>query len=534
MEESGLETQRFVMQNSGASLVLLDNDGIRVCQLDIKAQWSIGRWDPIRAVTPDISFTSPIVSREHGWISNVDGQWYYVDNPQNLNGTFHNGYKIPRPMAGQRRPVPLENGDILRIDNDDLDHVNRNGVLMLFTTAQVHGEWATCSLQRVGSMYIGRDASCRIREEALYFSARHAKIKAVRGQYYLSDCGSMAGTYVNGQQVQGTHLLREKDCISICDSNYFFLGDRLLYCQRNREMEHQILCETTPSLRPVVLRADIATKRVKNNSGSGMKELIRDIHIEIKEGTLVALLGTAGAGKSTVMNCLNGMDLEGVQGAVTYRGVDLMKHFDQMSYLIGSVPQEKIFHEKFTPEEEFELAAKTRLPARLSRTEIRERVDRTIEMLSLQGVRKNWNCKLSGGEKTRVNIGIELVADRELLCLDEPDQGLSPNYKLEVFQIMQELAHSRGKSVEEFMEEDERMKVAAMRKVASSQGKTILSIIHDVSHIDMFDQVIMLAKVDGVGRLAFSGSPEEAREYFGVDIKDAYALLEREPERFVR
>lgn len=529
-----METQRFIAQNSGAKLVVLQNDQIRVCPLDLQSQWMIGRCDPNRAVTPDIPLTSPIASREHGWISNVGGQWYYVDNPQNLNGTFHNGQKIPRPMAGQKRPVPLENGDVLRIDNDDLNHANRNGVLMLFTTTQARGSWVTYSLQNVGTIYIGRDPSCQIREEALYFSAKHAKIKAFNGQYYLSDCGSVAGTCVNGQPVRKNHLLREKDCISICDSNYFFLGDRLLYCRRNREQERRILSETKPSLRPVVLRADIDTKRVKNNSGSGMKELIRDIHIEIKEGTLVALLGTAGAGKSTVMNCLNGMDLEGVQGSVTYRGVDLMKHFDQMSYLIGSVPQEKIFHEKFTPEEEFKLAAKTRLPARLTGREIRERVDKTIEMLSLQGVRKNWNSKLSGGEKTRVNIGIELVADRELLCLDEPDQGLSPNYKLEVFQIMQELAHSRGKSVEQFMEEDERMKVAAMRNVTSSQGKTILSIIHDVSHIDMFDQIIMLAKVNGVGRLAFSGTPEEARKYFGVDIKDAYALLEHEPERFVR
>lgn len=258
----------------------------------------------------------------------------------------------------------------------------------------------------------------------------------------------------------------------------------------------------------VVLMADIKTKKVKNNSGVGMKELIRDIHMEIQEGTLVALLGTAGAGKSTVMNCLNGMDLQGVEGRVLYRGVDLMKNFEEMKYLIGSVPQKKIFHAAFTPEEEFTQAAMLRLPADTSEAEIKRRVDQTLEMLSMTGVRKNRNSKLSGGEQTRVNVGIELVADRDLLCLDEPDQGLSPNYKHELFEIMQNLAHT--------------------------YGKTVLSIIHDVSEIDMFDQVVMLAKVDGVGRLAFSGTPAEAREFFGVDIRDAYALLEREPKRFVK
>lgn len=263
----------------------------------------------------------------------------------------------------------------------------------------------------------------------------------------------------------------------------------------------------TTGKKPVLI-ADIKTKKVKNNSGVGMKELVRDIHMEIREGSLVALLGTAGAGKSTVMNCLNGMDLQGVEGRVLYRGVDLMKHFEEMKYLIGSVPQKKIFHAAFTPEEEFTQAAMLRLPADTSDAEIKRRVDRTLEMLSMTGVRKNRNSKLSGGEQTRVNVGIELVADRDLLCLDEPDQGLSPNYKHELFEIMQNLAHT--------------------------YGKTVLSIIHDVSEIDMFDQVVMLAKVDGVGRLAFSGTPAEAREYFGVDIRDAYALLERDPKRFLK
>lgn len=179
-----------------------------------------------------------------------------------------------------------------------------------------------------------------------------------------------------------------------------------------------------------------------------------------------------------------------------------------MKYLIGSVPQEKIFNPSFTPEEEFFGAAKLRLPADTSNKEIKERVDNTLEMLSMTGVRKTQNSKLSGGEKTRVNVGIELVADRSLLCLDEPDQGLSPNYKHELFVILQKLAHEHC--------------------------KTIISIIHDVSEINMFDQVIMLAKVNGVGRLIFSGSPKAAREFFGTEIHEAYALLERNPERFLR
>ncbi len=76
-----------------------------------------------------------------------------------------------------------------------------------------------------------------------------------------------------------------------------------------------------------------------------------------------------------------------------------------------------------------------------------------------------------------MNIGIELVADRLLLCLDEPDAGLDPASKRELFTILRDLAHKRDKSV--------------------------IVIIHDVAEIALFDKVIMMAKIDNVGRLAF-------------------------------
>jgi len=502
-----MDTTYYQPQISGAKLVIIENDEVRVCELAHRSQWLVGRIDPNSATEPEIPFSSRIVSRKHGSFRNIDGQWYYVDEPENLNGTFYNGVKMQRPLPGRKKSVPLANGDILRVDNADLDRVSSEGVLMLFTTDEVSGSWTALSLDGRESLCIGRDRSCELCEPLAYFSARHAKLSLLNGKWYISDCGSTAGTYVNGEAVTKSRVLREKDRISICDRSYFFLGSKILYVLRNADRELWSLRQTIPAQRPVVLKADIDTKRVKDNNGTGTKELIKDIHLEIRQGTLVALLGTAGAGKSTLMNCLNGMDLEGVQGSVLYRGVDLMKNFDRMKSMIGSVPQQKIFHKTFTPEKELRLAARKRLPADTTKQEIEARVNRTLQMLSMDGVRKNKNSKLSGGEQTRVNVGIELVADRDLLCLDEPDQGLSPNYKHELFEIMRSLAHQSGKSV--------------------------LSIIHDVSEIDIFDQVIILAKVEGVGRLAFSGSPAEGRKFFGVDIKDAYALLEREPEKFI-
>ena len=136
------------------------------------------------------------------------------------------------------------------------------------------------------------------------------------------------------------------------------------------------------------------------------------------------------------------------------------------------------------------------------------RVQETLDLLSMTKVRDTLNSQLSGGEQTRVNVGIDLVADRDIYFLDEPEQGLSPNLRDELYVFLRNLAHNHG--------------------------KTIIAIIHDVSCIDMFDQVIFLVKAGGTGRLAFSGSPEEGGRHFGVPIAKAYALLEANPEKYVR
>lgn len=227
-----MEMKNYAAQTGEASLVILENDKVYVQGLDIKPEWRIGRYHPDMPNVPDIAFSSMIVSKEHGWLHNIDNQWYYVDNPENHNGTFHNGVKIPRPIPGMKRPTPLENGDILRIDNEDLNHVSSKGVLMLFTTVSVKGIWTAYQLNKQ-PVVIGRDSTCDIIEPIPHVSLTHAKITYVNGTYYLSDCNSRAGTFLNGDQVKSDTILREKDCISLCDCNYFFTGDKLLYAKQS-------------------------------------------------------------------------------------------------------------------------------------------------------------------------------------------------------------------------------------------------------------------------------------------------------------
>ncbi len=225
-----MKTQRFLAQSTGACLVILENDQVRVCALDTRPEWTVGRYDPNMPSCPDILFTSPIVSREHGWISSIDGQWYYVDNPGNLNGTFYKGVKISRPRPGMKKPTFLESGDVLRIDNDDLNHTNPRGVFMLFTREPVRGRWTVYPL-RQSITVIGRAPSCDLVEQLPYISEKHAIIARSGNAYVLRDCGSSAGTFLNGERLSAPAQLREKDHISICDRSYIFLGDKLLYAR---------------------------------------------------------------------------------------------------------------------------------------------------------------------------------------------------------------------------------------------------------------------------------------------------------------
>lgn len=493
-----MDTQKYIVETKGANLIILEKDKIKVHCLDYKSEWTIGRYDPNLVNEPDIILESSIVSRVHGWIRNIDNQWFFIDNPKNLNGTFYNGKKLSRPLLGLKTPVMLTNNDILKIDSPKLTHLQ--GVFMVFTSIPVKGTWTTYTLKKDKTI-IGRDPKCDIVEPIPHISSKHAEISYIGGNYYLSDCNSLSGTFLNGKAITTSVLLKEKDYITLCDCNFIFLGNKLLFTKRDRKEEQEILKGTEIDKRPIILKADIKTKSVKNSKDKGKKELIRNVNLKIRQGSLVAILGPAGSGKTTLMNCLNGFDIEGIEGTITYDNIDVIKHFDQVRYRLGIVPQDKTFRPELTPKQEFEFSAKMRLPE-LTKAELNKRVDQTLKILGIYNIKDRRISDLSGGEQTRVNIGIELVADRELLFLDEPDQGLDPMNKQKVFQIMQDLAHKNG--------------------------KTIISIIHDVSSIDLFDQVIMLTKSNEVGQLAFSGSPKEMREYFKVDdIKDVYNILEK-------
>ena len=507
-----MDTMLFSAPKGEATLVVLEQGKVRTVSLKGKDRWTIGR--AAGGVSPDIPLQSSIASRRHGELLCHDGRWYYKEGGS-VNGTFHNGRFMGPETGGKTRMTVLQNGDTLRIDYKDLTRPDERGVWMLFTTDLAADTWRYRSLQGQTICRIGREADlCQLVFPLPYISACHAEIRSKGGRFELIDCSSTAGTWVNGLRVISSVQLKEKDHISICDRHMIFTGQGLLYTARAEQRSQKANVGGQAggrrrADRSVILEANIQSKTVKDQSGHGQKELIRNVKLSVGSGQLVALLGGSGAGKTTVMNALNGMDQTGVKGQVLYRGENLYHNFERLKYLIGSVPQENVVHDMLTVEQELRDAALLRLPKDLGAKGIQRQVEDTLSALNLTQKRKTQIRKLSGGERKRVNIGVELVADRELLCLDEPDAGLDPLAKKDLFTTLRNLAHDRGKS--------------------------ILVIIHDVSEIDLFDQIIMMAKVDGVGRLAFEGSPADARKYFGVeDLSEAYVVISKDPKRYVR
>ncbi len=234
------------------------------------------------------------------------------------------------------------------------------------------------------------------------------------------------------------------------------------------------------------------------------KYLLRDIHMYIKPGHMVLLLGGSGAGKTTFINAVNGY--EKAKAEVMLNGRNMYKNYKEMQYDIGFVPQADLMRGSDSVFRTLLDAAKLRLPANLSNAARKERVDEVMDIFGLTPVKDNLVVKLSGGQRKRLSIAMEFISNPTLFILDEPDSGLDGVMARELFEQLRRIA---------------------------DQGKIIIVITHTPDRvIDLFDDVIVLAK-DGkrTGRLAYFGPIEEAREFFGKEkMEEIVKSINRQEE----
>ncbi len=234
------------------------------------------------------------------------------------------------------------------------------------------------------------------------------------------------------------------------------------------------------------------------------KYLLRDIHMYIKPGHMVLLLGGSGAGKTTFINAVNGY--EKARAEVMLNGRNMYKNYKDMQYDIGFVPQADLMRGSDSVFRTLMDAAKLRLPASLTNAARKERVDEVMEIFGLTPVKDNLVVKLSGGQRKRLSIAMEFISNPTLFILDEPDSGLDGVMARELFEQLRHIA---------------------------DQGKIIIVITHTPDRvIDLFDDVIVLAKDSKrTGRLAYFGPIEEAREFFGKEkMEEIVKSINREEE----
>ena len=218
--------------------------------------------------------------------------------------------------------------------------------------------------------------------------------------------------------------------------------------------------------------------------------LLRDIHLSIPQGHMVLLLGGSGAGKTTFVNAVNGY--EKAKAEVMLNGKNMYTEYDKMQYEVGFVPQSDMMRGKDTVLYTLADAAKLRLPMDVDAKQRRARVDEVMNLMGLKSVQDNLVEKLSGGQRKRLSIAMELISSPSLLILDEPDSGLDGVMARGLFRQLRRLADS---------------------------GKIVIAISHTPDRvIDLFDDVIVLAKDSArTGRLAWYGSVDGARRFFGKE-----------------
>ncbi|HVU71156.1 MAG TPA: FHA domain-containing protein [Ktedonobacteraceae bacterium] len=439
-----------------------------------KPALNIGR-DP----TNDIIINDRIVSGLHLRVVRQGNTFVLIhphpERPRTLNGLLYQGRKI---RGDEQFSHVLSKGDIFRIGDE-------NGTLVTLTyndgTGTAQDILPAMQPIKLGAaeLTIGRRPDNAVVLAHPQVSAHHARLIQEGGTYRIVDQNSMNHVYVNAELVT-SHLLRLGDEIRIGPYKLIFEGNQLSQYDESN-----------------FIRIDAQNLR---KSGNNNITLLNNISITIPPRKFVALVGGSGAGKSTLMDALNGLR-PAQQGKVFYNGQDYYHNLSAFSTLLGYVPQDDIVHRDLTVERALYYAAKFRLPGDFTNEQIEQRIVEVLEDVEMTSRRKLLVKKLSGGQRKRVSIAMELLANPSLFFLDEPTSGLDPGLDRKMMYLLRKLADA---------------------------GHTIVLVTHATNNINACDYVCFLAQG---GRLAFFGSPEEAKAYFGkTDFAEIYTTLEPSDE----
>lgn len=393
------------------------------------------------------------VSGAHADFKPADGKVVLTDH--STNGTFVNGLRV--------KTADLHDGDYITFGR----YSGKSLIFRMGLEPELKVEKIDLSKDRVT---IGRDPTNDVPINHPIVSKKHAEIVKEAGQVYLKDLGSTNGTFVNGIKIK-RHPLQELDRIVIGPLELHFSGASLSHA---------------PTMTVVRLDVRNISFQVSDLSTGKPKLLLDDISLVVKPRELIGLLGPSGAGKTTLMNALNGF-VKPTGGNVLYNGVDLYQNLGSLKSTIGFVPQEDIMHKQLSVRRCLYYAAKLRLPVDLSEEEINKRVDEMLDILKIDPQRwDNPVATLSGGQRKRISVGIELLPKPGVLFLDEPTAGLDPRTETLMMMLFRQLAN---------------------------QGSTIIITTHMLASFGVLDKVVVMVQ----GRLSFYGPGTKFLNYFKAE-----------------
>ncbi len=485
MSSTVLYSERFFVRQ----LLIVKDGSIR--SMTVSGEMIVGRHTKENMV--DIDLDVDFVSRCHGKVLCGTNGCFYVDTGS-TNGTYLNGERMQSNVMHR-----LTNGDVLHIYNgtpktaDDVITM-----IMMFDHPEGFTPQSIMLENDITQVNIGRNVDKDITVISKAISSDHALFFRSGNGWAIADKNSTNGVYLNNRRINTALYLKIGDCVRIVNLNFVFLGDRIVYQNVRFDQQGTNKCST--------LEIHIVQRTVRKLFS--VHALLRDINVTFRSGEMILILGGSGAGKTTLVNAILGY--EKAEGMILYDNVDLYADDETVQSKISFVPQSDLMRGFDSVYHTVRNAAQMKLPDDIPDEEIERKVMETLKLFNLDKVEDSLVKQLSGGERKRLSVAIEYIADPEVFFLDEPDSGIDGHYTVQLMSIL--------------------------RKIAN-EGKIIVIISHGANRIaHNFDKVLVLAKSkrDQCGYISFFGTVEDSYKFFDTDNLEAIVgKVNDEPDLYI-
>jgi ABC-type multidrug transport system ATPase subunit len=445
-----------------------------------------------RDVRADVRVPDPLVSRSHVVLRCQNGRWVAIDN-ESRNGIFVEHRRVHSVDIRDGETIHIgtpdgprltfELGPMTRLREERTVEAGRTtDALSNIAATLMRVRWTGASVAAPpGSTTIGRAPDSGIVVPDVLASRHHAMLVPTPRGAQIQDANSINGTFVNGERVKDA-VLRENDVVTIGNFDLVFANGRLV-----RRTE------------PAAKTGGLEVRGVSLTFQRALTLLDR-VSFSARPGTLTAVIGPSGSGKSTLSRVVAGT-ARPTSGAVSFEGHNLHAQYASLRSRIGMVPQDDVVHRQLTIDQALGFAAELRMPPDTTKRDRRQVIAQVLEELELTPHAQTRVDKLSGGQRKRASVALELLTGPSLLVLDEPTSGLDPALDRQVMTMLRQLADA---------------------------GRVIVVVTHSLTFLDVCDQVLLLAPG---GKTAFCGPPSEIGPTMGTtDWADIFTDVCADPD----